>query len=64
MARLAFWVKVLAPLGLLLLLVGLWLNWTLARPVGQVAIYGEVQYTDLESYKAVRYPGWMMPFGE
>lgn len=48
MARFAFWIKVFAPLGLLLLLIGLWLNWTLARPVGQVAIYGEVQYTDLD----------------
>lgn len=58
MARLAFWVKALAPLGLLLLLVGLWLNWTLARPVGQVAIYGEVQYTDLEKLQSRSLP-WL-----
>lgn len=58
MARLAFWVKVFVPLGLLLLLVGLWLNWTLARPVGQVAIYGEVQHADLEKLQERALP-WL-----
>lgn len=62
MARLEFWLKVLAPLGLLLLLVGWWLNWTLARPVGQVAIYGEVEYTDLIKLQERALPWLNDPF--
>lgn len=58
MARLAFWVKVLAPLVFLLLLIGWWLNWTLARPVGQVSIYGEVRFADLEKLQERALP-WL-----
>lgn len=58
MARLVFLVKVFAPLSLLLLLVGFWLNWTLARPVGQVTIHGEVQYANLEKLQERALP-WL-----
>ena len=58
MARPIFWFKVLAPLCLLLLLVGGWLNFTLARPVGQVSIYGEVQYVDLKKLQERTLP-WL-----
>lgn len=62
MARLEFWLKVLAPLALLFLLVGWWLHWTLARPVGQVAIYGEVEYADLNLLQVRALPWLNEPF--
>ncbi|GLR63141.1 cell division protein FtsQ/DivIB [Marinospirillum insulare] len=58
MARFTFWLKVIVPLGLLIILVGFWLNWTLARPVGQVSIYGEVQYADLDKLQERSLP-WL-----
>lgn len=62
MARLQFWLKVLAPLGLLIVLVGWWLNWTLARPVGQVTIYGEVEHADLNKLQERALPWLNDPF--
>lgn len=58
MARPVFWIKVLTPLLLLFFLVGCWLNWILARPVGQVAIYGEVQHVNLDALQARTLP-WL-----
>ncbi|WP_404419775.1 cell division protein FtsQ/DivIB [Marinospirillum sp.] len=40
------WLKALLPLLLLLLAASYALHWMLARPVGQVSIYGEVRYVD------------------
>ncbi len=58
MARQVFWIKLLAPLGLLFFVVGCCLNWILARPVGQISIYGEVQHVDLEQLQTRALP-WL-----
>ncbi|SFX03264.1 cell division protein FtsQ/DivIB [Marinospirillum alkaliphilum] len=57
-----FWLRVILPLVVLLLLVGYWLNWTLARPVGQVAIYGEVRHSDLAQLQQRALPWLEEPF--
>lgn len=62
MAKLGLWLKALLPLLLLVVLVGWWLNWTLARPVGQVAIYGEVRHADLEKLQQQALPWLEVPF--
>lgn len=58
MARFGSWLKALLPLILLLLLVVYWLHWTLSRPVGQVAIYGEVRHADLQGLQERALP-WL-----
>lgn len=62
MVRLSFWLKVLVPLGILLLLVAWWLNSTLAKPVGKVAIYGEVEHADLTKLQERALPWLNEPF--
>lgn len=62
MAKLWLWLKALVPLLVLLMLVVWWLDWTLARPVGQVAIYGEVRHADLEKLQRQALPWLDAPF--
>lgn len=57
-----FWCKVLLPLLLLCTLTFYWLYQTLARPVGQVAIYGTVQHVDLQTLQQRALPWLTLPF--
>lgn len=52
------WLKALLPLLLLLLAVSYALHWMLARPVGQVSIYGEVRYVDQQALQQRALP-WL-----
>lgn len=54
--------KALLPLLVLVLLVGYALHWMLARPVGQVSIYGEVRYVDQQQLQERALPWLADPF--
>lgn len=58
MHPLNFWLKLLAPLILLVSLALLGLNWLLAQPVSQVKVYGKVQYLDLDQLQETALP-WL-----
>lgn len=56
------WLKALIPLLVLILLAAYALNWMLARPVGQVSIYGEVRYVDQHRLQERALPWLAAPF--
>jgi len=56
--RWSFWLKALVPLLVLVLGVSYALHWMLARPVGQVSIYGEVRYVDQQALQQRALP-WL-----
>lgn len=57
-----YWLQLLLPLCLLLLLIGWWLQHTLARPVGQVSLFGEVRHLPLERVEQLVRPDLAVPF--
>lgn len=62
MARWQLWLKTLLPLAVVLVLVVLWLQFTLARSVGQVAVYGQVEHVDLDALQVRALPWLEVPF--
>lgn len=56
--RWLFWFKALVPLLLLILAASYALHWMLARPVGQVSIYGEVRFIDQQALQERSLP-WL-----
>jgi len=60
--RWVFWLKALVPLLLLIFAAGYALHWMLARPVGQVSIYGEARYIDQQALQQRALPWLREPF--
>lgn len=53
-----YWLKLLAPIFLLISLVLVGLNWLLAQPVSQVKVYGDIQYINLQQLEEASNP-WL-----
>lgn len=61
-SRLIFWLRLLLPFLALVAAITWWLHLTLARPVGKVSIYGQVEHTNLHLLQERALPWLEKPF--